>query len=120
MITQNGLVDLNNHIFRLLYSRRDNDGLVARIVAEQDGVIRAKIEPEADGRDQGEAFRALRKHVEMKLDKILMQVPDGNPSDLAARAGPSSPRVVGTQHPFILDAPPEYGSGDVKLGGKRR
>jgi len=61
VITNNGKISLQNYVFRLLFSRRDNDRLVARIVAELDGVIRAKVEPDEDGNDQAEAFDALRK-----------------------------------------------------------
>lgn len=59
----------------LPYARRENERLIARIVAKKDGVIHAKIEPVSDGKDQKEAFRALKRHVEMELDAILDHVP---------------------------------------------
>ena len=75
MLSHNGVIDLNNHEFRLLYSRRGNDRLVARIVAEQEGIVKAQIEPAADGKDQAQAFVALRRHIEMQLDEVLREVP---------------------------------------------
>ncbi|KAI7492965.1 hypothetical protein KC367_g8897 [Hortaea werneckii] len=78
VLTQNGQIGLSDHELVLLYARRDNDRLVARIVAKKDGVIHAKIEPGNDGKDQKEAFRALKRHVEMELDVILDQVPGAN------------------------------------------
>ncbi|KAK3063261.1 hypothetical protein LTR53_018986, partial [Teratosphaeriaceae sp. CCFEE 6253] len=60
VITNNGQKYLLDHKFRLLFSRRDDDRFVARIVAELDGVIKAKVEPDGDGKDQAEAFLALR------------------------------------------------------------
>jgi len=83
IITNNGQLDLRDYDFALLYSRRENDRMVARIVAKKDNVIRAKIEPIADGEDQKEAFGALKKYVEMELDGVLESVPSGS---AAARA----------------------------------
>ncbi|GAB1743059.1 hypothetical protein NU219Hw_g8754t1 [Hortaea werneckii] len=75
VLTQNGQIGLSDHELVLLYARRENDRLIARIVAKKDGVIHAKIEPTSDGNDQKEAFRALKRHVEMELDVILNHVP---------------------------------------------
>lgn len=71
-------MDLSDHDFKLLYSRREgkDDRFVARIVAVKDNVITAKIEPELDGQGHEEAFMALRKDVEIKLDRLLDAVPD--------------------------------------------
>ncbi|RMY98388.1 hypothetical protein D0860_08522 [Hortaea werneckii] len=66
---------LSDHELVLLYARRENERLIARIVAKKDGVIHAKIEPVSDGKDQKEAFRALKRHVEMELDVIMDHVP---------------------------------------------
>ncbi|KAK0846792.1 hypothetical protein LTR03_006676 [Friedmanniomyces endolithicus] len=113
VITNNGKISLQNYKFRLLFSRRDNDRLVARIVAELDGVIRAKVEPEEDGNDQAEAFDALRKHVETKLEKILRDVPsDGTHAEVVA--GPSRMSAIGGGRAIApSEAPPAY-EGDVK------
>ncbi|TKA28845.1 hypothetical protein B0A54_16034 [Friedmanniomyces endolithicus] len=113
VITNNGKISLQNYKFRLLFSRRDNDRLVARIVAELDGVIRAKVEPDEDGNDQAEAFDALRKHVETRLEKILRDVPsDGTQGDVVA--GPSRVPVLGGGRAIApSEAPPAY-EGDVK------
>ncbi|KAI7207873.1 hypothetical protein KC333_g9330 [Hortaea werneckii] len=78
VLTQNGQISLADHELLLLYARRENDRLIARIVAKKDGVIHAKIEPANDGNDQKEAFRALKRHVEMELDVILNHVPGAN------------------------------------------
>ncbi|KAI7297349.1 hypothetical protein KC315_g18500 [Hortaea werneckii] len=59
VLTQNGQISLSDHELLLLYARRENDRLVARIVAKKDGVIHAKIEP-------------------MELDVILNHVPGAN------------------------------------------
>jgi len=120
-MTQNGSINLQQYDFRLLYSRRENDRVVARIVAELDGVIKAKIEPDQDGKDQTEAFKALRKGVEVELERILTSVPvalagieasevTAGPSRLPSRSG------VGV---LPADAPPAYGSADVKGSAKR-
>ncbi|TKA72331.1 hypothetical protein B0A55_06749 [Friedmanniomyces simplex] len=113
VITNNGKTNLQTYKFRLLFSRRENDRLVARIVAELDGVIRAKIEPEEDGKIQAEAFGQLRRHVETRLEKILRDVPsDGTRVD--AIAGPSRMPVMGGGRAIVpSEAPPAY-EGDVK------
>lgn len=72
--TSNGALDLSGADYRLFYSRREtreDAHLFASIVALKDGVIVAKIEPYVGGKDQREAFLALRKDVEVKLDGIL-------------------------------------------------
>lgn len=84
VLTQNGALLLGEHQIRLLYSRRaNNDRIVARLVAEKDGVITTKIEPAGDGRDQAEAFNALRRDVEVRLDRILCEVPGESPPPTA-------------------------------------
>ena len=86
------------HDFRLLYSRRENDRVVARVVAEKGGIIRAQVEPASDGKDQAEAFLALRKHVELQLDRILRDVPGSSEykNDDGTTAGPSkNPTTTG-------------------------
>lgn len=115
VITSNGLIDLTEHDFKLLYARREDndDRIIARIVAVKDGVIEAKIEPVLDGEDQTEAFKALKKDVEVKLDQILREVPDRQSTTVAvagsSRRGPTSP---------LVDAPPAYGSRDVGMSRK--
>ncbi|KAI6824118.1 hypothetical protein KC340_g10788 [Hortaea werneckii] len=76
---------------------RDNDRLVARIVAKKDGVIHAKIEPGNDGKDQKEAFRALKRHVEMELDVILDQVPGANAAASKVAACDASGEAANSQ-----------------------
>lgn len=135
VMSQNGSIDLNEHAFRLFYSRRDNDRLVARIVAEKEGIVKAQIEPEGDGKDQAQAFLALRRHVEIQLDSILSDVPGAaniqqysDQDNRKAIAGPSrssttsdvrspptSPSnqsgqsTMHCQSTIQIDAPPAYG-----------
>ena len=136
VLSQNGSIDLNNIEVRLLYSRRENDRMVARIVAEREGIVKAQIAPRDDGKDQAEAFRALKRHVEMSLDRILQEVPGAMPGGKSeAGVGPSRGSVaVSAQTPTSparreapgrmvesrgsqersaptvpLDAPPAYG-----------
>ncbi|KAK5173827.1 uncharacterized protein LTR77_002508 [Saxophila tyrrhenica] len=110
VLTQNGrLLNLEQHDFRLLYSRRENDRLVARIVAEREGIIKAQIEPHEDGKDQAEAFKALRRHVELALDKYLKDVPGASnlpaTGSQTAIAGPSarSPTSRPARPPFSAE-----------------
>ena len=115
--TANGLHDLGDHDFRLHYTRREDkeDQLVASIVAVKDGVIKAKIEPAMGGADQTEAFKALRKDVEVKLDRILQQVPDGRARGESLTAAGTSAVIAGP-----VDAPPAYSSPPVGVvHGKR-
>lgn len=134
VLSQNGAIDLSMHNCRLLYSRRDNDRMVARIVAEKDGIVKAQVAARDDGKDQNEAFKALRKHVERCLDSILKDVPGSSyngervdflsagPSRRTMESGvacPVSPRRTDsstTQRPagqglgqVPVDAPPAYG-----------
>lgn len=104
VVTQNGFLLLGDHDIRLLYSRRGNDRIVARLVAEKEGVIKTKIEPKADGRDQAEAFNALRRDIEIRLDKILSEVPGESSASSSTKvdapavqspASPSAPRRGG-------------------------
>lgn len=48
-----------------------NDLLYASIAAIKDGKIIAKIDPSTGGAEQRNAFLALRREVEMKLERIL-------------------------------------------------
>lgn len=73
-------------------------------------MIRAKIEPEADGEDQLQAFTALRKDVEMKLDRILMAVPE----QLHDVGGASASKSNGATHTGS-DAPPAYTGPEVGI-----
>ncbi|KAK3723471.1 hypothetical protein LTR37_001723 [Vermiconidia calcicola] len=139
VLSQNGRIDLQNHDFRLLYSRRgeDDDRIVAHIVAEKGGVISAQVQPAQDGKDQCEAFKALRRHVEIALEKLLSSVPGAaaydaqhpvcatagvpGPSSGRSPASPTAPalpaRTTGnfgrresrSNQPALIDAPPAYG-----------
>lgn len=146
VITRNGQLDLRDYDFRLLYSRRETDSIVARIVAEKNGVIAAKVEPDGDGKDHAQAFRALKKDVEIKLDRILSEIPSGEEAAKVLEVGvgpslrlseprtsaispgaalspePSSPSPLFSNTlrkpvPVLIDAPPAYTSPDVKGAG---
>lgn len=102
------------HDVRLLYSRRDDDRLVARIVAEKEGVVKAQVAARDGGKDQNEAFKALRKHVERCLDSILKDVPGAayNGDHGGAGAGPSRrPMESGVVSPV---SPRRSGSGPIQ------
>ena len=105
-------MSLEDHDFKLLYSRRESnqERLVARIVAVKDGVIKAKVEPEVDGADQREAFLALKKHVEVALDRILQAVPSGSSDTGPSRQGQS----------VTTEAPPAYSSDSVGIAGRKK
>lgn len=114
----------------------DGTRLVATLVAIDDkGAIKVKIEPEADGRDVPEAFRAFKKDVEMRLERLLRDVPDGggeggrragasggarggNGRKAGQRGGKSEREMVQATvrkaEGELVDAPPAY--GDVKRG----
>ena len=83
--------------------------MVARVVAEREGVIKAQIEPAMDAKDQAEAFKALRRHVELQLDRILRNVPgaSGPEKSEGAVAGPSrsASGSVGAASPVLLGSP---------------
>jgi hypothetical protein len=113
--TSNGLTNLDEHEFKLMYSRRgeNDDRIIARIVAIKDGAITAKIEPELDGADQVEAFKVLKKDVEVKLDRVLMSIPDHGPSGRASAAGPSTLSSVEAEEED--DDLPAYTSADVGM-----
>ena len=113
--TDNGLVDLSDHDFKLMYSPREgkDDRIVARIVAIKAGVIKAKVEPDADGQDQTEAFKVLRKDVEVKLDRILSMVPDGSRN---AEAEASSTAAVRSAR---VEAPPAYSGGATGVADRK-
>ncbi|KAI7231093.1 hypothetical protein KC330_g6622 [Hortaea werneckii] len=107
VLTQNGQIDLGDYELALLYARRKNDRLLARIVAKKNGIIQAKIEPVDDGKDQKEAFRALKRHVESELDVILRQVPGGSTAASSIAASDTSPGATnhhsdGTSKPGFL------------------
>lgn len=121
VITNNGQVPLNEHQFRLLYSRTENDDVKARIVAVKGGTqrIEAKIESSAGGANQMEAFKLLRAEVEMKLERILSAVPTGvdgipQPPPPPHRTASIPRRAVGSSALDALrtpsEAPPAYGS----------
>jgi hypothetical protein len=97
-------------------------------VAEREGIIKAQVEPVEGGKDQADAFKALRRHIEMALDRILSSVPgaaglpqSGSPLAIAGpSARPSEPmspqrpqRLIEPQSPGresgAQDAPPAYG-----------
>lgn len=112
-MSNNGVSNLEDHDFKLLYSRREHnqERFVARIVAVKDGVIRAKLEPGDDGEDHFNAFMKLKKDVEIKLDRLLQSIPT-SPGD----AGAPSPATVGAS----ADAPPAYGSTAVGMGDRKK
>ena len=86
--------------------------------------MKTKIEPGDDGKDQVEAFGALRRDIEIRLDRILSEVPgDTSPSThigvpTSPGAGPSTRPVLParpmapTQREGSMStpAPPPYGS----------
>jgi hypothetical protein len=91
--------------------------LATLVAIDETGVIRVKIASETDGRDVAEAFRAFKKDVEIKLEKLLSDVPNG-PVTLQSRDGERVMQSVSVAHignrteRGIADAPPAY--GDVK------
>lgn len=108
----------------------DGTRVLATLVAiDETGVIRVKIASETDGRDVAEAFRAFKKDVEFKLEKLLREVPSGSggvgvgvdgqrrETERAremqrVKVAPGVDRV----EQQLVDAPPAY--GDVKSGKK--
>lgn len=104
--------------------------MLATLVAiDEAGVIRVKIASETDGRDVAEAFRAFKKDVEIKLERLLSEVPSGSVGVgvgvggqgregdrerevQRVRAVPGVDRI----EQQLVDAPPAY--GDVKSGKK--
>lgn len=76
---------------------------MARVVALKDGVIKAKVEPEADGNDQAEAMRAFRRDVEVKLERLLQSIPSDSSS-----AGQRDNDLASPASPMPRDAPPAY------------
>ena len=100
----------------------DGTRLLATLVAiDETGVIRVKIASEADGRDVAEAFRAFKKDVEIKLGKLLSDVPNG-PGGAQSQGGERvAQRVrvapaVSRPERELVDAPPAYGDVSVKKG----
>jgi len=98
----------------------DDDGtrLLATLVAiDEKGVITVKIEPEGDGRNVAEAFRAFKKDVEVKLERLLRDVPMAASGGLTTTTtgGVRGQRSVKRERAGVaVDAPPAY--GDVKRG----
>jgi hypothetical protein len=102
----------------------DGTRLLATLVAiDETGVIRVKIASEEDGRDVAEAFRAFKKDVEIKLEKLLSEVPNGPVSvhgQADRRSSTQRTRVapaVSRPEREIVDAPPPaYGDVSAKKG----
>ena len=102
--------------------------MLATLVAiDEAGVIRVKIASETDGRDVAEAFRAFKKDVEIKLEKLLREVPSGSVGGSVGGQGRETEREremqrvrvapgVDRVEQQLVDAPPAY--GDVKSGKK--
>jgi hypothetical protein len=94
----------------------DGSRLVATLVAvDPQGIIRAKIEPEHDGRDVGEAFRAFKRDVEVKLEVLLRDVPDGLGLGQAATAGRASGSPVEAVTASVGREGPPPAYGDCKV-----
>ncbi|KAI7464841.1 hypothetical protein KC351_g15272 [Hortaea werneckii] len=98
VLTQNGHISLSDHELVLLYARRENERLIARIVAKEDGIIHAKIEP-------------------MELDVILDLVPGASTaasknvtaSDVSGEAASSQKTGTGSRASATpLYSPPAY------------
>lgn len=106
----------------------DGTRVLATLVAiDETGVIRVKIASETDGRDVAEAFRAFKKDVEIKLEKLLREVPSGSVGVGVGGQGRETEREREMQRVRVahgvdrieqqlVDAPPAY--GDVKSGKK--
>jgi hypothetical protein len=108
----------------------DGTRLLATLVAiDEKGVITTKIEPEGDGRNVAEAFRAFKRDVEIQLERLLRSVPTavaggGLPKTATTtttsvagggeRERPRSFAAAVDRVGIVVDAPPAY--GDVKKG----
>lgn len=102
----------------------DGTRVLATLVAiDETGVIRVKIASDTDGRDVAEAFRAFKKDVEIKLERLLMEVPNGSVGGRESGQGRENEREREMQRVRVapgddrieqqlVDAPPAY--GDVK------
>jgi hypothetical protein len=102
----------------------DGTRVLATLVAiDEAGVIRVKIASERDGRDVAEAFRAFKKDVEIKLEKLLSEVPSGPVGAIRGGQVRDGEREREMQRirtapggnlmeQQLVDAPPAY--GDVK------
>ena len=102
--------------------------MLATLVAiDEKGVITVKVEPEADGRNVAEAFRAFKRDVEVKLERLLRDVPSamagGGPTTGGKRSverererprAATAAAAVERSSVVNLEAPPAY--GDVKRG----
>ena len=83
--TSNGMLDFDGAEYRLFYSRRPRQQppspaskeaagekyIVASLAAIKENKIVAKIEPSNGGTSQKEAFLALRRAVEVRLEEVL-------------------------------------------------
>ena len=106
----------------------DGTRVLATLVAiDETGVIRVKIASETDGRDVAEAFRAFKKDVEIKLERLLSEVPSGAVGVSVCGQGEREREMqrvsvvapggnVNRAEQELVDAPPAY--GDVKVGKK--
>jgi len=91
------------------------------VVLDPLGKMTAKIEPEADGSDISEAFRAFKRDVEVRMEVLLQTLPGPSgtmrpstemlPGEGAARPVPVA-RVAPPARTRLVDEPPAY--GDVK------
>lgn len=97
MISDNGHINLDAASFKLLYTRRENGRMVATVCAMNDMAVVAKIDPDCDGANQVEAFKALRQFVEVRLYQVLKAVPGG-----------SGPVSAVASLPLRADQPPAY------------
>lgn len=87
VMSNNGAMWLENHDFKLLVSRKPNEEFLSTLVAIDTitGRIDAKIEPTDGGKNQFEAFKAFKKHVEMRLGEVLESIPDAAVSVVGRR-----------------------------------
>ncbi|KXT07111.1 hypothetical protein AC578_2338 [Pseudocercospora eumusae] len=115
VISNNGKKALENHDFKLLFSRKPNDRMVATLVAMKMGVIEAKIEPALDGKDQADAFRSFKKHVELRLNELLETIPD---AATAPAAGPSV--MSAAAKAAVPDLPPAYEDGRSRTSSGKK
>lgn len=87
-----------------MYSRRDNNRIAASLIAAREGVIEAKIESQDDGKNEAEAFQALRTEIEKRMDQLLQDVPSV-----------LNPQVTGAQGaPPAYEASEREAQGDIK------
>ena len=114
VMSNNGAMWLENHDFKLLSSRKPNEEFLSTLVAIDiiTGRIDAKIEPTEGGKNQFEAFKAFRKHVELRLGEVLESIPDAaGPSAVAASSVASSSRRTSITLTPPPEQPPAYDAG---------